>query len=98
MEIWEHSKIRFYIKNTFWNLSFWFFAKKIYKDFVYEVNDEGFNLDVVMKMTYKKKRIKKRRFAGYFYDGRVYQDNPGIQNINQHTWRAWEKKGLIEAA
>jgi hypothetical protein len=98
MKFWKHSKLRFYIKNAIWNYKFWFFAKKIYKDFHYETDDQGFNVDTVLKMHTKKKKMKKRRFAGYFYEGRLYLDNPGLQNIDHETWEAWRKKGLIEAA
>ena len=98
MNIWKHSKLRFYIKNALWNYKFWFFATKVYNNFNYEVSDKGFHLDIVMKMLPKKKKVSKRRFAGYFYKGRLYLDNPGLQNIDEETWKAWRKKGLIEAA
>lgn len=98
MKLWKHSRLRFYIQNSIWNYKFWFFATKIYRNFNYEVVDKGFHLDVVMKMSPKKKIVIKRRFVGYLYEGEVYQDNPGLQNIDEDTWKAWRKKGLIEAA
>lgn len=97
--IWKHSKIRFYILNAIWNYKFWLFAEKIFKNHTYEIEIEEFslnNVDVTGKIIPKKKRISKRRFVGYMYDGMIHLDNPGIKHlVDKNTWEAWRKKGLI---
>lgn len=101
MIIWKHSRLRFYILNALWNYKFWLFSEKIFKERSYEVNLETEldldDLDVTGKMIYKKKKINKRRFIGYMYDGMMYLDNPGFKHtVDKDTWKAWKNKGLIK--
>jgi len=97
---WETSKLRFYILNTLWNYKFWLFAEKMFKEHVYEVNEEEFdlnNLDVTGKMLYKKTKVSKRRFLGYMYEGMLHLDNPGFKHtVDKEVWKAWREKGLIK--
>jgi len=97
---WETSKLRFYILNTLWNYKFWLFAEKMFKEHVYEVNEEEFdlnNLDVTGKMLYKKTKVSKRRFLGYMYEGMLHLDNPGFKHtVDNEVWKAWREKGLIK--
>lgn len=92
---WKHSKLRFYILNTLWNYKFWLFAKKIYKDHVYEVDTNSYEMDPYFNLKPKKKVIRSKRFVGYMYKNGIYLDNPGIQGVDQETWNAWRKKGLL---
>ena len=94
--LWKHSKVRFYIKNTMWNYKFWLFAKKMYKETYFEVETNDYDMDITFKLIAKKKKIKRKRFIGYMYDGGIYLDNPGIQGIDQETLKAWRKKGLLK--
>lgn len=94
---WKYSKIRFYILNTIWNYKFWLFAKKIYRDKNHVVNNyENYEMDYAFTLKATKKMISSKRFSGYLFEGRIYHDNPGIQGIDNETWQAWRKKGLIE--
>jgi len=100
MKLWRHSSLRFYILNAIWNYKFWLFAEKMYKMHSYEVNDTELsleNVDITGKINFKKKRITKRRFVGYMYNGSMYLDNPGLRHtIDSDTWEAWKRKGLIK--
>lgn len=93
---WNHSKLRFYILNTIWNYKFWLFSKKIYRNINHIVPTEEYEMDYTFKLYPKKKTISSRRFSGYLFEGQVYHDNPGIQNIDSETWQNWKKKGLID--
>ena len=83
---WKYSRLRFYMKNTYWNYRFWFFCKKQYKNIKYRDTD-AFSMET--------KNVTKRRFAGYLYQGKLYLDNPGILGIERDVWQVWKKKGLI---
>ncbi len=97
---WKTSKLRFYILNALWNYKFWLFAEKKFKEHVYEVNEEEFNLDnldVTGKMLYKKTKVFQRRFIGYMYNGLLHLDNPGFKHtVDKESWTAWKNKGLIK--
>lgn len=93
--LWKHSRVRFYIKNTIWNCGFWIFATKIYKDQYFNVNINEYDMDYTFKLIPKKKKIYSRRFIGYMYKNNIYLDNPGIQDIDQETWNAWRRKKII---
>ena len=92
---WKYSKLRFYILNTLWNYKFWLFAQKIYKQdqHIVEVND--YDMDYTFKLVPKKKKVNRKRFAGYMYKNNIYIDNPGIQGIDQDTWNVWRRKKLL---
>jgi len=100
MTWWKHSRLRFYLLNTLWNYKFWLFAEKIFRIHTYEIEDNNLsldNVDITGKIIYNKKKITKRRFVGYMYDGRMYLDNPGLKNtVDIDTWQSWKKKGLIK--
>ena len=53
-------------------------------------------MDYTFKIKSTKKTISSKRFSGYLFQGRIYHDNPGIQDIDTETWQAWRKKGLID--
>jgi len=86
--------LRFYIVNFMWNIKFWLFAKKIYKNYNYYVESNDFILDEAMRMVIKKQPVSKRRFVGYLFQGAFYLDNPGFK-IEYSTWKAWKRKKLI---
>ena len=94
---WKHSRFRFYILNTLWNYRFWLFSKKIFRDVNRTVvNKDNYEMDYTFKLRPTQKTITSKRFSGYLFEGRIYHDNPGIQNIDSKTWQAWKKKGLID--
>lgn len=90
------SRLRFYILNLKWNVKFWLFSKKIYKTVTYNVPVQDFFSDYSNKMYARTKTVTKKRFEGFLYEYQIYQDNPGIPNIDRETWLAWKKKGLIK--
>ncbi len=95
--LWKHSRLRFYILNALWNYRFWLFSKKIFRDVHHVVlNKEDYTMDYTFKINPTKKIITSKRFSGYMFQGRIYHDNPGIQDLDQDTWQAWRKKGLID--
>ena len=83
---WKYSTLRFYVLNAMWNYGFWIKSKKKYKEVTYFKRD-FFKIN--------KERVVKRRFEGYLYEGKIYLDNPGIQNIERDVWEAWKKRGLL---
>ena len=93
--LWKYSRLRFYILNTLWNYKFWLFAKKIYKEDYHVVNINEYDMDYTFKLIAKKKKIYRKRFIGYMYKDAIYIDNPGIQGIDQDTWKAWRRKKLV---
>jgi len=99
MIFWKHSKLRFYILNCIWNYKFWLFAEKIYRIHTYYIDDNNLsldNVDITGKIIPRKKKIVKRRFVGYMYDGMMYLDNPGFRHrVDKETWDSWMKKGLF---
>lgn len=100
MKIWTHSSLRFYILNAIWNYKFWLFAEKMFKMHSYEIEDNELSfedVDITGKISFKKKRVFKRRFVGYMYKGSMYLDNPGFSHtVDDKTWEAWKLKGLIK--
>ena len=97
--LWKHSKFRFYILNMLWNYKFWLFSKKVFRDVNHIVSSkEDYEMDYTYTFKIKpiKKTITSKRFSGYLFQGRIYHDNPGMQDIDQDTWHVWRKKGLIE--
>lgn len=85
---WYFSALRFYLVNTRWNYSFWLNSKKIFEYKEYRVFDNrGFYTGEIRKI---------RKFIGYEYKGKIYQDNPGFPIIDRELWVAWKKKGLIK--
>lgn len=98
--IWKFSRLRFYLLNLSWNYKFWLNAKPYYvtKNFVHtdEVLDLDKNLDSLnLKFEFDKKRGIFKRFVGYYYNGGLYLDNPGIQNVEYETKLNWIRKGWI---
>ncbi len=93
---WKHSVIRFYIKNTIWNYKFWLFAKKMYKNVTYQIEDGDYNVDVYYHANKNKKVVSKKRFVGYLYNKKLYIDNPGFHVDDYETWKSWKRKKLID--
>ena len=89
--IWKYSVLRFYILNFKWNLFFWLFAKKLYKNITYEITTDYY-IDLTNRLVGNKKKVIKKRFVGYFYKNIIYQDNPGLQGIDDLTWEKWKSK------
>lgn len=59
MTWWKHSRLRFYLLNARWNYKFWLFAEKIFKNHIYEVEDNNLsleNVDITGKIIYNKKK------------------------------------------
>ncbi len=75
-------KIKYYIKNAIWNYKFWLFCKRKYVDYSYIVKNP---------INGKTEKKIKRRFQGYEYKGKVYQDNPGFPLKNKDEWRYIKK-------
>lgn len=97
--IWKRSKLRFYFLNALWNYRFWLHAEKIYKDHIYEVEDDIDldDIDVTGKIITRKKKVRRRRFVGYMYKGRLYLDNPGVREfVDKETWNMWVNKGFVK--
>ena len=98
---WKHSKLRFYILNALWNYKFWLFSEKIFKEKVYHIKHEEFDLEDVDgrtgKMNYKTTKKVSRRFVGYMYKGMMHLDNPGFRHtVDADSWSAWKAKGLTK--
>jgi hypothetical protein len=89
---WKHSKLRFYIVNAKWNFRFWLHCKKVYEDLVYEEPIDDFQVGPDMKIKQSKKIHRRKRFKGYYYNGDIYLDNPGIQGEDEETMKAWMRK------
>lgn len=85
---WYFSKIRFYLLNAKWNYSFWMNSKKVFEQKEYKFMD-GYGF-----YTGETRKIKK--FKGYEYRGKIYQDNPGFPIEDRELWTAWKNKGLIQ--
>jgi len=95
-KLWNCSRIRFYILNTIHNYKFWLLSKKIYTTKSYIIPDNDFSVDYDWKIVQKKKKVETKRFVGYLYNNKIYLDNPGLENIERETWKAWRRKGLID--
>lgn len=93
--IWKYSKLRFYYLNFVWNLSFWLFCKKIYKNVTYNIDSDDFFMDDILRMNYVKQQETKRRFVGYMYKNQLFLDNPGLSIQEREVWEHWRKKGLV---
>ena len=93
--IWKYSRLRFYVLNATWNYKFWLFAKKMYKDISYQIEDGDYDMDFDYNLKREKRVIRKKRFVGYFFENNIYFDNPGIQVKDRKTWEIWKKKKLI---
>lgn len=83
---WKYSAFRFYIKNALWNYKFWIYSRPEYTNISY-LKKNFFNVG--------QERINKRRFLGYKYKGKIYLDNPGLQNIEPEVWNVWKIKKLV---
>ena len=100
---WKHSRLRFYLKNFLWNYKFWLYAKPIYGIKKYRVPIQNLEDKLHEEFDYyydeysTKYEIKEtKRFLGYQYKGVIYLDNMGMQGIDEETWKAWIKKGLVK--
>ena len=94
--IWKHSRLRFYILNFFWNIKFWFTAKKLFKTSNYYIEVENYEMDDYLKIVSPKTNVVKKRFIGYMFENKLYLDNPGFKIDDRETWKSWKKKGLIK--
>lgn len=100
---WKFSRIRFYLKNLIWNYKFWLNAKPIYGRKTYKIPVNEINRDLNQEFDYyydehktKYKIRETKRFIGYMYENAMYLDNPGLQGIDEKTWKVWIEKGLIK--
>lgn len=71
------------IKNTIWNYKFWFFCKRKYVEYSYIKKNP---------INGKKEKMVKRRFLGYEYKGKIYQDNPGMPIQRESDWKFIKKQ------
>lgn len=94
--IWKHSRLRFYILNSVWNIKFWLSAEKLFKISNYVVEDENYEMADDLKIVTPKTNVSKKRFAGYMFKNNIYLDNPGLKIDDRETWKSWKKKGLIK--
>lgn len=76
-------KIKFYIKNAIWNYKFWLFCRRKYVEYSFIKKNP---------INGKREKIVKRRFQGYEYKGRIYQDNPGMPIQNENDWKLIKRK------
>jgi len=79
---WKYSKARFYYKNLLWNVQFYIFSKKQFKDIEYTKGEEKFQYE----------RVKRQRFIGYKFKDKIYLDNPGFLDIEPDVWTQWKTK------
>ena len=84
---WKYSKLRYYVLNAKDNYDFWLRSKKIFKTIEYKEIASFRNLDF--------KKVRKKRFVGYQYKGKIYLDNPGIIISDRDVWKSWKKKNLF---
>lgn len=77
------SKIKFYIKNCIWNYKFWFFCKRKYVEYSFIKKNP---------INGKREKIVKKRFQGYEYKGKIYQDNPGMPIKTKYEWERVKKR------
>tara|TARA_R110000868_G_scaffold105774_10_gene290455 strand:- start:9932 stop:10201 length:270 start_codon:yes stop_codon:yes gene_type:complete len=82
MIFWKNSKLRFYIKNIIWNYSFWIRCKRTYVDYSFVKTNP---------INGKREKVIKRRFIGYNYKGKLYQDNPGMPISSKNDWKFLKK-------
>lgn len=76
-------KIKIYIKNAIWNYKFWFFCKRKYVEYSYIKKNP---------INGKREKIVKKRFLGYEYKGKIYQDNPGMPIKKESDWNFIKKQ------
>jgi len=95
-KLWKYSSARFYILNFCWNISFWLFCKKMYKNISFNTKTDDFFTDDILKMNTIKKKVSKKRFVGYLYKNRIYLDNPGFDVKDDLVLKRWIEKGLIK--
>lgn len=100
---WKHSRLRFYWKNLIWNYKFWLHAKPVYGTRKYKVAKDRIEDRLIQdfdyyydtfEQQYEYKTVK--RFLGYQYKDKIYLDNMGMEGIDEDTWKAWIKKGLVK--
>lgn len=98
-KIWWKSKIRFYYLNLLWNYKFWLFSTKIYKKKSYKSQlEDVFDIDITGRMIPREIIVSgKNRFIGYFYNNKIYIDNPGLKDfVDSDTWNHWIKRKFIK--
>jgi hypothetical protein len=76
-------KIKIYIKNAIWNYKFWFFCKRKYVEYSYIKKNP---------INGKREKMVKKRFLGYEYKGKIYQDNPGMPIKKESDWNFIKKQ------
>lgn len=94
-EWWKFSKLRFWYENIIWNLKFWFLCKPTYKEITIPIETNEY-VDKLYTMKPKIKYIKKRRFEGYLYKGKIFLDNPGVQEIEEEVFEYWISQNWIK--
>ncbi len=85
--------------NCTWNYKFWLLSTKIYKEKSYwKSSEEDFQMDFTFKLIPKNKLIhSKKRFSGYFYNNKIYLDNPGVKEmVDSDTWNYWLHKKFVK--
>lgn len=91
MKILKHffNIITFYIKNILWNYFFWLNCRRKYVDYTFfKVND----------ISGERVKVVKRRFMGYEYKGKIYQDNPGLPIKNKSNWKIYKKRFIKKSS
>tara|TARA_R110001592_G_scaffold75555_2_gene228722 strand:+ start:321 stop:569 length:249 start_codon:yes stop_codon:yes gene_type:complete len=76
-------QIKFYIKNSIWNYKFWLFCKRKYVEYSFTKKSP---------INGKREKVIKKRFLGYEYKGKIYQDNPGMPITSEYEWNIVKKK------
>ena len=76
-------KIKIYIKNAIWNYKFWFFCKRKYVEYSYIKKNP---------INGKREKMVKKRFLGYEYKNKIYQDNPGMPIKTESDWKFIKKQ------
>ena len=76
-------KIKFYIKNSIWNYKFWLLWKRKFVEYSFIKKN---------RINGKREKVIKKRFQGYEYKGKIYQDNPGMPLSTKYEWDIVKKK------
>jgi hypothetical protein len=76
------NKLKFYIKNAIWNYKFWLNCKRKYVEYSFVKKN---------MINGKREKVIKRRFHGYEYKGKIYQDNPGMPISSEKDWKFIKK-------
>jgi hypothetical protein len=77
------NNIIFYFQNIIWNYLFWLNCRRKYVEYTFfKIND----------ISGERVKVVKKRFMGFEYKGKVYQDNPGMPIKSKNNWKIYKKR------